>query len=90
MVFANAMEIDVYWDGSRRSHYAIRGRSFVAADGGSIEIGPNWLFHPMTVDEVLVIDRALTGDEIAAYVQAVRQLSAIGWPVFAPAGASPQ
>ena len=82
MVCRNATEVDIYWDGARRSHHAIKGRPFAARDGGTLEIGPNWLFHPMTLDEVMVLDRALTADEVAAYVLAVRRLCAVGFPVL--------
>ena len=81
MVYRHATDVDVYWNGVRRSHHAIKGRPFAAADGGTLEIGPNWLFQPMTLDEVMVLDRALTADEIAAYVLAVRRLCAVGFPV---------
>ena len=82
MVFRNAAEVDVYWDGTRRSHYAIKGRPFTVTDGGSVEIGPNWLFHPMTLDEVMVVDRALSAEEVAAYVLAVQHLREVGFPVL--------
>jgi hypothetical protein len=82
MVFSNAAEVDVYWDGVRRSHYAIKGRPFRAADGGAVEIGPNWLFHPMTLDDLMVVDRALSANEIAAYVLAVQRLRQVGFPVL--------
>ena len=82
MVCRNATEIDVFWDGVRRSHHTIKGRPFTAADGGALEIGPNWLFHPMTLDEVMVVDRALSGTEIAAYVLAVQRLREVALPVL--------
>jgi len=84
MVFSHAAAVDVYWDGTLRSHYAVRGRPFAAADGGSLEIGPNWLFHPMTLDDLMVLDRALSADEVAAYVLAVRSLSQVEFPVLGP------
>jgi hypothetical protein len=83
MVFGNASEVDVYWDGILRSHYAIKGRAFGVRDGGTLDVGPNWLFHPMTLDDLMVLDRALSAEEVAAYVLAVRQLRGIGWPVAA-------
>ena len=84
MVFANASEVDVYWDGQRRSHHMIKGRRFVATDGGVVEFGPNWLFHPMTLDDIMVVDRALTGDEIAAYVLAVHRRREVHCPALSP------
>lgn len=82
MVCRNATEVEVYWDGVRRSHHAIKGRPFAARDGGALEIGPNWLFHPMTLDEIIVVDRTLSADEIAAYVLAVQRLREVAFPVL--------
>jgi hypothetical protein len=82
MVFANATDVTVYWDGSPRSHHAIKGRPFNVRDGGTLEIGPDWLFHPMTLDDVMVLDRALTAAEVAAYVQAVQRLREVAFPVL--------
>jgi hypothetical protein len=75
MVFRNANRVQVYWDGALRTDYAIRGRPFNAKEGGTLEIGPTWLFHPMTIDEILVLDRALDGTEIQAYMTSVQRLS---------------
>jgi len=80
MVFRNASEIAVYWDGVCRSHYVIKGRAFGVRDGGSLEVGPNWLSHPLTLDELMVVDRALSADDITAYLLAVRGLCEIGFP----------
>ena len=83
MTIANAATVRVYWDGRLRSDYSVRGRPFREGDGGTVELGPTWLFHPMTVDEILILDRALTADEVADYVTAVRRLHGIGAPVMA-------
>ncbi len=74
LVCRNANRVQVYWDGVLRTDYASRGRPFGPEDGGTLSLGPTWLFHPMTIDEILVLDRALDGDEIRAYATAVRQL----------------
>ena len=75
----------MYWDGELRSDHSVRGRPFRAGDGGTVELGPTWLFHPMTVDELLVLDRGLTGEEVRGYVAAVRQLAALEWADVLPA-----
>jgi hypothetical protein len=75
MVFRNANRVQVYWDGALRTDYAIRGRPFSAKEGGTLDIGPTWLFHPMTIDEILVLDRALDGAEVQAYMTSVQRLS---------------
>lgn len=81
MVCRQATEVEVYLDGARRSHHAIKGRPFAVRDGGTLELGPDWLFHPMTLDELVVLDRALSADEVAAYVLAVRRLREVAFPV---------
>lgn len=83
IVFRHAAEVDVYWDGVLRSHHAIRGRSFAAGDGGTLAVGPHWLFHPMTLDDLVVLDRALSADEVAAYVLAVQRMRSVGFPLRA-------
>ena len=82
MVFSHAAEVTVYWDAVLRSHYAIKGRPFNLGDGGTLEVGPNWLFQPMTLDDLMVVDRALSAGEIAAYVLAVQRLRQVEFPVL--------
>lgn len=83
MIVSNAATVRVYWDGRLRSDYSIRGRPFREGDGGTLELGPTWLFHAMTMDEVLVLDRALTATEVSDYVTAVRRLHDIAAPTAA-------
>jgi len=72
----------VYWDGELRADYTIRGRLFGTEDAvASIDAGSNWLYHPMTIDDVLVLNRALSADEIADYIAAVRALAGREFPV---------
>ncbi|MDP6113976.1 MAG: hypothetical protein QF437_12555 [Planctomycetota bacterium] len=80
MTFANASEIRTYWDGKLRSSHAIKGRQFRKGDGGQVDLGSSWLFHPMTIDEVMVLDRALAADEVKDYVTTVRKLAEIRFP----------
>jgi len=71
----------VYWDGRLRSELTVKGRLFAGGDLiQSIDLGPTWLAHPMTVDELLVLDRALSGEEVADYVTAVRKLAERRFP----------
>ncbi|MCX7935739.1 MAG: LamG domain-containing protein, partial [Planctomycetota bacterium] len=67
-----AAEIAIYWDGVRREIISVKGRPFQEGEGINIMPGANWLYHPMTIDEFMVIDRALSAEEIAAYVTAAR------------------
>ena len=74
-------KVCVYWDGRLRSRTVVKGRLFGPADViRSIDLGPHWLAHPMTIDEVLVLDRALTAGEVGAYVTAVTKLAEAGFP----------
>jgi len=73
--------VKVYWDGRLRSEIVAKGRLFQSRDVvKEIQLGPHWLGHPMTIDEVLVLDRALTGEEVRAYVHAVRRLAEARFP----------
>ena len=83
MTVSSSATVRVYWDGSPRSDYSIRGRPFREGDGGTVELGPTWLFHPMTIDEIVVLDRALTASEVVDYVTAVRRLHEIAAPATA-------
>ena len=76
-----ASQVSVYWDGRPRCGFPVKGRFFSAADVvKTIALGSSWLAHPMTIDEVLVLDCAMTADQIAAYVTAVGKLVEIGFP----------
>lgn len=85
MTVAVGSEVRVYWDGKLRVRYSVKGRSLRPEDGVSLaEFGPTWLFHPMTLDEIVVLDRALTGEEIADYVTAVRRLAEVEFAFDVP------
>lgn len=74
-------KVRVYWDGRLRSEVSVKGRLFAAGDVvRSIDFGPHWLGHPMTIDELLVLDRALSPAEVGAYVTAVRKLAEAKMP----------
>ncbi|MGD0094683.1 MAG: LamG-like jellyroll fold domain-containing protein, partial [Planctomycetota bacterium] len=81
LVVSGAAEIRIYWDGSLRTLYAPKGRAFRAEDTDRLELGASGNQPPMTLDEVLVLDRALSADEIQRYVVAVRSLAERGFPV---------
>jgi hypothetical protein len=77
MTVSAARQIDIHWDGQRRESFQAKGRLFAEGDTNALMLGPDWLFHPMTLDEVIVLDRPLADGEIAAYVRAARALRAI-------------
>ena len=77
---ANAREVRIYWDGVLRETILAKGRPFREGDVRVAALDCNWLYHPMTIDEVILLDRALRPEEVAQYVLAVRQLRAVNFP----------
>jgi hypothetical protein len=90
MTVSEGSRVKVYWDGRLRSDLAAKGRLFDARDVvKEMQFGPHWLGHPMTIDEVLLLDRALTDEEVCAYVEAVRKLAEAGFPSQDASGSPP-
>ena len=81
LTVATASDIRVYWDGRQRIRYGIKGRRFQKGDTSSLDLGATWLFHPTTIDEVVVLDRALDEQEVRKYIEATCRLAEIGAPV---------
>lgn len=81
LTVATASDIRVYWDGKLRVRYGIKGRSFKEGDTCNLTLGASWLFHPTTIDEAVVLDRALDAREISDYVRATQRLAEIDAPV---------
>ncbi len=78
MTVSGARQIDIFWDGGYREMFQAQGRLFVEGDTNALNFGPGWHHLPMTLDEIVVLDRALSAEEIAGYVRADRALRAIG------------
>ena len=77
MVISKGADVAVYWDGKRRCDYAIVGRAFAPQDVvTSIEFGPEWL-----IDELMILEKAMSAEEISDYITAVRWLGTMGVPV---------
>jgi hypothetical protein len=87
LTVANAAEIRVYRDGTLQDTILPKGRPFRENEIHTAAIGSRG--HPMTLDELLVLDRALTPDELAEYVTASRSLRGRGFPVRAPSQPRP-
>jgi len=81
LTVSGAADIRIYWDGHVRTRHAPKGRLFKEGEISSAELGTSGNGPAMTLDEVLVLDRALSADEIAAYITAVQQLAAVRFPV---------
>ena len=90
VVVAKGSQVSVYWDGVRRSDFTFKGRTLGPQDlAKAVHFGPQGAGHPMTLDELMILDVALDAPAVGRYIEAVRQLSAAGMPVLAPAGNSP-
>jgi hypothetical protein len=77
-------QVSVYWDGRARSSFPVKGRLLSGRDLiRTIRLGASWLAHPMTIDEILILDRAMSAAEIADYVTAVRKLAEMQFPFSA-------
>ena len=79
LVFRGASLVEVYTDGEKAWETRLRGRSFEATDGlHDLVIGTRG-GAAMVIDEVVILRRALTPDDIARYVTALRQMRAVGY-----------
>jgi len=74
MTVSGARQVDISWDGRHREMFQAKGRLFVEGDTNALILGPQWHQFPMTIDEIVVLDRALSAEEIADYVRATRAL----------------
>ena len=73
--------VRVFWNARLRSEFTTKGRLFGPTDAiQTLSVGPTWLGHPMTIDEVLVLGRALAAADIQAYTTAVRRLAEMHFP----------
>lgn len=82
-----AAEVRIYWDGRLKETILVRGRPFQAGDTTALEIGGVNAVgggHPLTLDEVIVANRALSSEEIADYYLAVQKLTEQNSPGHSP------
>lgn len=78
MTLSGARQVDIYWDGRHREMFQAKGRLFVEGDTNALIVGPEWHQFPMTIDEIVVLDRALSAEEIADHRRACLAIQAIG------------
>lgn len=80
VVFNGASLVEVYTDGRRAWETRLTGRPFAASDAlHDLSIGGRYGL-PVALDEVLILRRALSADEIATYCTALRQMREAGYP----------
>jgi len=76
MVVARGSVVRVYWDGRERADVHLKGRFLGTGDrAGTLALGNRHGGHPMTVDEVLVLDVALPAGAVRDAMDAVRHLA---------------
>jgi len=76
LVFQGASLVEVYTDGAEAWQTRLKGRPFSEDDKlHDLAIGGRYGL-PVALDEVMILGRALTAEEIAEYVTAVRQMAA--------------
>jgi hypothetical protein len=81
MVVAGGSQVTVYWDGAVRGTFFVNGRAFGEKDlVQSIDLGQEGPARPMAIAEVLILDGALTADEIRAYMTSVQALASMKFP----------
>jgi hypothetical protein len=78
---SGAAEIRIYWDGKLRTQYAPKKRIFREGEIDTVELGPSGNGPAMTLDEIIVLDRASSAEEILAYITAVKALAEVRFPV---------
>ena len=80
LVFRGASLVEVYTDGEKAWETRLVGRSFEASDKlHDLVLGTRG-GAPMLIDEIIVLRRALTPDDIRRYVRALRQMRAVRYP----------
>jgi hypothetical protein len=77
---ANASTVCVYWDGQLKETVPAKGRDFKADDVMLIQADSNPFYFPTSVDELIVANVALTGQQIADYIKAVHALTSMRFP----------
>jgi hypothetical protein len=80
IVIRGASLVEVYTDGLKVFETRNNGRSFAPEDKlHDLRVGSFW-GAPALIDEVAILQRALSAEEIADYVHAIRQMAAVDYP----------
>ncbi len=77
---SGAADIRIYRDGQERTRHTPKGRIFKEGEITSAELGSSGDGPAMTLDDIVVLDRALSADEVLAYVTAVKALAQVKFP----------
>jgi hypothetical protein len=77
LTISNAKEISWYQDGQLKLKFIAKGRDLSKGELRHMDIGNAHQRQPMTIDELLVLDRALSATEIADYYAGAIKLQEI-------------
>lgn len=81
LVFGGARRVQVYWDGRLRGDWTNKVRPFTDDEGGTVRFGrAGYEDFPMTLDDIMVLDVAMTARQIARYIEACRALHEVNFP----------
>ena len=81
IIFTAGSMVSIYTDGKMVSHIRLTGRSFSESDNLKIMILGSNGGLPIALDEIIILDRPLMDEEIAEYVNIIRQMDRVGYPV---------
>jgi hypothetical protein len=73
--------VSLYTDGEKLFEIRITGRSFRESDQLNHVILGSSGGLPVALDEIIILNRPLLDEEIASYVQAVRQMHSVNYPL---------
>lgn len=73
--------ISLYTDGEKLFQIRITGRSFRESDQLNHIILGSSSGPPVALDEIIILNRPLLDEEIASYVQSVRQMHSVNYPL---------
>ena len=81
LVFNAGSLVSLYLDGEKVYQIRLTGRSFNESDQLHEMILGNRGEFPVALDEVIILNRPLLGEEISDYVMAVRQMNQINYSI---------
>ena len=80
IVFTAGSMVSVYTDGKMVSQIRLIGRSFSESDNINLMILGSNVGLPIALDEIIILDRPLLDEEIAEYINIIRQMNRAGYP----------
>ena len=84
---ANATDVRFYLDGTLLTTVQAKGRPFKTGDVNTLQpssSAANFGEHPTTTDDLIVVDRVLSGTEIEQYWRSAQRLKEMQFPALLP------